>query len=184
MVCVALIIVRHILFPPKQSSQVWMVWIIVGDIFALLLQTVFAMRFSVSELQTLPSFYALWLGVSYPDAISSSRRRFLITFLLRRRLTLCSRSLARWQLSEDWPKGTRRAGAPSSFSSKEATGCNTADFKSSPWNLQAAVSVSRSKYAYMRIAAFGYAAQDASFAAAMLWQERRRCLTRVKHSIV
>lgn len=46
-----------------------------------------------------------------------------MTFLLRSRLVRCRRSFARWQLSEACPNGTRSAGAPSSFSSVEATGC-------------------------------------------------------------
>lgn len=57
-------------------------------------------------------------------AISSSSSRFLMTFLLRSRLVRCRRSFAKWQLSEAWPKGTSRAGAPRSFSSVDATGCN------------------------------------------------------------
>ena len=44
-----------------------------------------------------------------------------MTFLPCMRLMRCRRSFARWQASLDCPKGTSRAGAPSIFSSAEAT---------------------------------------------------------------
>lgn len=44
-----------------------------------------------------------------------------MTFLPRTRLMRCRRSLARWHASLDCPKGTSSAGAPSIFSSADAT---------------------------------------------------------------
>lgn len=44
-----------------------------------------------------------------------------MTFLPRTRLVREMRSLARWHASEACPRGTSRAGAPSIFSSADAT---------------------------------------------------------------
>lgn len=57
----------------------------------------------------------------WPHTVATSLSRCLITFLPLTRLMRCRRSLARWQLSLAWPKGTSRAGAASIFSSVDAT---------------------------------------------------------------
>ena len=55
------------------------------------------------------------------QASASSCSRFLTTFLPASRLARRRRSLGRWQPSLAWPKGTISAGAPTSFSSADAT---------------------------------------------------------------
>ena len=59
--------------------------------------------------------------VAEPQTVATSFSRCLMTFLPLIRLMRCSRSLARWQLSLAWPKGTSKAGAASIFSKVEAT---------------------------------------------------------------